>query len=199
MAGNVSLQKAAQRARHEGLRRALTADDVERRGRLLQGHLEALGPFGLSKVVALYGAEHFEAPMRWLASNLSQRGVRCVYPRVESGQRVLRFSELASYEALELSPRGLPRPPLSAPIVTLDDIDLFVVPGVAFAKSGARLGRGGGYYDATLAAARRAAVRVGVCFESNVDETIPMESTDCWVDWLVTEVGPVETHARWAA
>jgi 5-formyltetrahydrofolate cyclo-ligase len=66
------------------------------------------------------------------------------------------------------------------------EIDCVVVPGVAFSPEGWRLGRGGGYYDATLAALPRA-LRVGVAFEVQLVPTVPREPHDVALDAVVTE------------
>jgi 5-formyltetrahydrofolate cyclo-ligase len=70
--------------------------------------------------------------------------------------------------------------------VPLSDIELFVVPGVAFSTDGRRLGRGGGYYDETLALADRA-LAVGVAFDCCVEPEVPVDPHDRLVDVLVTE------------
>ncbi len=188
MAGNVFFDKPLARAAVEAARRAATAEQVAEWGGEVQRHLAALPVFGSARCVGLYGAEPFEVPTTGLHALVRARGDRCAYPRVSAGSRVLNFSGVDDPAALELSPRGLPRPPLGAPAIALPTIDLFVVPGVAFTRDGRRLGRGGGYYDATLAAAPRA-LRVGVAFELQVVSELPMDALDERVDVLVTEQG----------
>jgi 5-formyltetrahydrofolate cyclo-ligase len=65
-------------------------------------------------------------------------------------------------------------------------IDVFVVPGVGFGLDGSRLGRGAGYYDATLVK-HPAAVKVGFTFECCVVERLPVDAWDVKMDWIVTE------------
>ncbi len=69
----------------------------------------------------------------------------------------------------------------------LPSIDLIAVPGVAFDASGRRLGRGGGYYDATLAQLPAGAVRVGLAFEVQIVPSVPDEQHDATLDTVVTE------------
>lgn len=66
-----------------------------------------------------------------------------------------------------------------------EDLDLILVPGVAFDTSGNRIGRGGGFYDRLLP--QYQAVRVGICFDFQCLEKIPSKSHDCTMDWLITE------------
>ena len=62
-----------------------------------------------------------------------------------------------------------------------------LVPGLAFARDGARLGRGGGFYDRLLAGPQLRARRVGVCFEVQIVEAMPLEEHDQRVDEVLTE------------
>ena len=62
--------------------------------------------------------------------------------------------------------------------------DLILVPGLAFDTGGGRLGRGKGYYDRFLAGAR--GFCVGLCFDDQIVERVPMESHDQRMDFVVT-------------
>jgi 5-formyltetrahydrofolate cyclo-ligase len=64
---------------------------------------------------------------------------------------------------------------------------VILVPGVAFTRAGARLGRGAGYYDRFLAGADPAAVKVGLAFSSQIVPELPEEPFDVRLDRLVTE------------
>jgi 5-formyltetrahydrofolate cyclo-ligase len=66
--------------------------------------------------------------------------------------------------------------------------DLVIVPGLAFDPSGARLGRGKGYYDKWLGA-NPAVKTLGVCFSCQILEKIPAEGHDARVDVILTEEG----------
>jgi 5-formyltetrahydrofolate cyclo-ligase len=65
--------------------------------------------------------------------------------------------------------------------------DVILVPGMAFDRSGARLGRGKGYYDRLLESFE--GVRVGVCFEEQVVEAVPREPHDKRMQFLLTPAG----------
>ena len=64
---------------------------------------------------------------------------------------------------------------------------MIVVPGVAFDARGGRLGYGGGFYDRFLASAGEGAIRIGICFEVQVVDEVPMAGHDLRVDAVVTE------------
>lgn len=81
-----------------------------------------------------------------------------------------------------------PDPAASWPIDP-ETVDVVVVPGLAFTSAGDRLGQGGGWYDRFLAATGPACVRVGVCFDEQIVESIPIEAHDVPVDAVVTPTG----------
>lgn len=98
--------------------------------------------------------------------------------------------EIGGYRMAKYTPElkkgkfGIPEP--EYPVwAGADELDLILVPGVAFDRAGNRLGRGGGFYDRLLP--QYNAVRVGICFDFQCLEEIPVEPHDCLIDFLVTE------------
>lgn len=65
-----------------------------------------------------------------------------------------------------------------------DAIDMIVVPGVAFDRQGNRLGRGRGYYDKILKETR-VAKKVGICFDFQFVEEVPVDELDVRMDVVV--------------
>jgi 5-formyltetrahydrofolate cyclo-ligase len=81
-------------------------------------------------------------------------------------------------------------PPAAHPGSALGAGDLVLVPGLAFDREGHRLGRGGGWWDRTLGAARGAALTaVGVGFAFQLLETVPHGAGDEALDAVLTEDG----------
>ena len=75
------------------------------------------------------------------------------------------------------------------PAIDFARVDLILVPGLAFTKDGARLGRGGGYYDRLLASLPPRTRRIGVCFAAQLVAVLPTEPHDQRVERVVTESG----------
>lgn len=172
MAGNFFQTKQAARQAVEGVRRSLSSQQVSEWGGEVQRHLVALGFWATARLASSYQAEAFEVP----TDALPRPGLRVCYPKVTKGTRLLTFHELADDGQW-------------LPAAALAEIDVWVVPGVAFTRDGRRLGRGGGYYDATLAHARPDAIKVGLTFECCMVEGFPTEGHDLGVDWVITERG----------
>lgn len=110
------------------------------------------------------------------------------YPRI--GGEGIEFAEVQIQD--HLSPAAWHariREPLhaSARIISPVEIDVILVPGLAFTRAGQRLGRGGGYYDRFLARLPESTTKLGVCFEVQIVETLPAELHDQNVDAVITE------------
>lgn len=69
--------------------------------------------------------------------------------------------------------------------VSVQDLDGICVPGLGFHPNGARLGRGGGYYDRELEHFNK--TKIGIAFDFAVSEQLPYESHDVRVDVIVTD------------
>lgn len=71
--------------------------------------------------------------------------------------------------------------------VAPQDLDLVMVPGVAFDRRGGRTGHGKGYYDKLLAQARPEILFVALAFECQLFDEIPMQPHDVFMDKIITE------------
>jgi len=114
---------------------------------------------------------------------------------------LLRFnSKTTQYQAcriqdlvgdLCLGQFGIREPDGQCPTLSLDQIELVLVPGVAFDLNGRRLGRGRGIYDRLLMRVRGATC--GVAFDEQIIPEIPVEAHDLHVKFVLTPTRWVET------
>jgi 5-formyltetrahydrofolate cyclo-ligase len=138
-------------------------------------------------VLAMYAAKGSEVATAAIDAAARARGVRVAYPRIAGEERRLAFHEVRIDEMTSRQ-FAIAEPREDAPRVGLDEIGAFLVPGVAFdKKSGARLGWGRGYYDATLAAVPQA-LRIGLAFDIQMIDGIAHEPHDVAMNLIVTEV-----------
>lgn len=106
--------------------------------------------------------------------------------------RVLSMGKMALHridrlDDLEKSKLGIPEPAADAPTVTPDDVDLTIVPCLTTTLDGARMGRGGGFYDRFLAVYRGDTALV--CFHRLTVPEVPMDPWDVHLPLVVTEEG----------
>lgn len=185
--------KEALRRRLLAARAALAPDDARRLGDAAQ---EALAAHAASaRAVALYAAIGAEVPTNRLHTALAARGVALAYPLVTPGRPLLSFHVVEDPAALVTKGRyRIPSPdPARHAELALEAIDLVVVPGIAYDRSGMRLGFGAGYYDRTVAglAPERLA---GLAYGLQLLETIPREPHDLTLGAVATEAGVVLTE-----
>ncbi len=166
------------------LRSALGPEARTAASAVVADHVATLPELEGARLVLGYAAVGDELDPGPALARLAARGARIVYPRVETaGELSLR---LARPEELSPGAYGIPEPPLDAEKVETSRIDAAVVPGVAFDPRCARLGHGEGYYDRLLTSLRAGAVVVGVAFDEQVLDDVPMEAHDVPMDILVT-------------
>lgn len=137
---------------------------------------------------ALYlplGSEIDTAP---LAAEFARRGLKLALPRVDEADAPMAFHAWKPGDPVEADLQGCQAPMASAP--TLEP-DLFILPLVAFDRTGGRLGQGGGYYDRTLAALRGhiRPVFIGLAFCGQEVARVPVDAHDQKLDGILTERG----------
>jgi len=114
-------------------------------------------------------------------------GKKIVVPSTFKKNSRLILSELNNWNNLTHSTYNFLEPSEKYIIeVSLDSIDLILVPGIGFDKNGHRLGHGMGYYDKLLENVNHSWI-VGLAFEFQILETIPTEKHDIPVNKIITE------------
>jgi 5-formyltetrahydrofolate cyclo-ligase len=177
-------RKRALRAELIARRARLAPDERAEKSRAIADRIEEVAAFGGATVVALYAALGTEVDPAEIARRAIARGVRVAFPRA-GPERRLAFAICAPAELVR-GPLGAAEPPAAAPALDPRELGCIVLPGVAFSEEGLRLGRGGGYYDATLRDVPGAA-RVGLAFDVQIVATLPREAHDVAMDAVVTE------------
>lgn len=120
-----------------------------------------------------------EAGTDMLVEKLQEQGVEVLCPRVEGKEMVA----VALGEDCALSKWGIREPVGKA---YTGEIDLILLPLLAVDRQGNRLGYGGGYYDKFLQNHPKA-VTVAYCYDFQIVQSVPTESTDKSVQYIVTD------------
>ncbi len=143
-----------------------------------------------AKTVMFYVDVRDEVRTRQALPAALASGKRVVIPYCLDGE--LELFHLESMDELELGMYKILEPAQSlrdlvAKRLQPTDLDLVMVPGVAFDQHGGRTGHGKGYYDKLLQHARPDAPLIALAFECQMFEQIPVESHDIYMDAVVTE------------
>lgn len=119
--------------------------------------------------------------------NAWQSGKSVAVPKISWQQRRMIAVEINSLETgLPASAAGLRNPVMGVPM-PFEEIDLVVTPALGFDRGGNRLGRGGSYYDRFFTDEKFRASKCGLAFAEQVVDSIPVDSRDVPVDFLVTD------------
>ncbi|MFC9415567.1 5-formyltetrahydrofolate cyclo-ligase [Bacillus mobilis] len=117
-----------------------------------------------------------------------EQGKKVVVPKCNKGTRTMTFRQISNFDQLETVYMNLREPiPALTEEVGADDIDLQIVPGVAYTGRGERIGYGGGYYDRYLVHYKGKTLSLAYSFQ--MVEHIPVEPFDKNVEKIITEKG----------
>ena len=160
--------------------KALTAQQKADKSTLILSRIASSESIKSAKTVALYASLSDEVQSFELIEFLSQTK-RVVLPRV-AGDDMDFYPYTPS--SLKVGAFGIEEPQGSEPI-SPDEIDVIVVPGVAFTTDGKRCGRGKGYYDKYLSRSGFRAIKIGVCYAEQLAADIPNEPHDIVMDYMI--------------
>lgn len=160
------------------LRSAVSPASRARASEMLAERLLGLDSVRNAACLALYFATPQELDLRPFADAIRNRAVRLAAPRWNGRAYELAEWTGADASALRQGPRHILEPVPSAPRVSSGAVDVWIVPGLAFTRAGARLGYGGGWYDRMLASAAPESERVGVGYDFQIVGELPAEPHD---------------------
>ncbi len=166
-------------------RSALSPREWTLLSRLVQQRFLASELFLSSGVLALYAPVRHEVDTAEVMGEALAAGKKILFPVVAAGE--LLFREITNRSDLVTGAFGIAEPGPGCPQRLPEEVDCFVVPGVAFDKSGRRIGYGKGYYDRTLHALEGMGRLVGFGFDFQLVEEIAGEPHDVALDLIITE------------
>jgi len=163
----------------------LSTAEIERAGERAAERFLSLSLLDDRLTVALYRPIDNELPVDPLVGPLVAAGKRICFPVVANDRLIFRAEH--RFDRFVPGPFGIPEPDPTAPLVPLEEIDLFLLPGVAFDFAGHRVGFGAGYYDRTLADRPERSLLVGYGYDFQLLEAVPSFDHDIVIDLVVTE------------
>lgn len=166
-------------------RSELAAEDIIEKSAKIMSRLFSLSEFRGAKTIMFYVDAGNEVKTRDGITKALSEWKRVVVPKVKKGYGLLAI-EIKSLDELSPGTFGILEP-AGEKGISPEEIDLVVVPGVAFDKKGNRMGYGAGYYDSFLPKLRPEVKKVAVAFEIQVTDSLPAEEHDVKMDLIITE------------
>ena len=146
--------------------------------------VEAATSPGRRGAIAVYLASPDEIDLSGFIREMLGRGAALASPRWNGDTYELARLAGLSDGDLRRGPMNILEP-AAAEAVPPGDVDVWIVPGLAFTAGGKRLGYGGGWYDRLLAAAREDAVKIGVAYDFQLADDLPGAPHDKSVDRIM--------------
>jgi len=192
----VELKRSIRQQSHANRNALAEKDELSR---LIVARVFALPEYRRAGTVMFYVDVRSEVRTRQALPLALESGKRIVVPYCADGE--LELFHLESMDELELGMYRIlePKPELRTVAekkVDVSELDLILVPGVAFDRCGGRTGHGKGYYDKMLEYAHLQTPLVALAFECQMFPEIPMDEHDIFMDKVVTEAAVYEGRGR---
>ena len=157
--------------------------------RSITGTLMGRKEFQAADRILIYLSKDGEVDTDHLLGRAFELGKRVCVPVVDRENDELRISELPGPDVdFRLGAFGVREPAEDdLNFAPPDQIDLVVIPGLAFDRRGGRIGYGMGYYDGLLSRLNSQVSRIALAFEFQVLDTVPQDENDIQVDAIITE------------
>jgi len=176
-------------------RRTLSKSERARAALYLARRIQGFAKFRISKRIAVYFANDGEISLNLIIARAIRTGKSCYLPTLcPLGRRKLWFTRYNPEERLYSNRLKILEPPQKFGVARIraKDLDLILVPLVAFDLQGNRLGRGGGYYDHTLNfLIQRSYWRkphiIGIAYDFQRVSNLPIQPWDVPMNFIITE------------
>jgi 5-formyltetrahydrofolate cyclo-ligase len=159
-------------------------EDRDRKSKAIKKKLFRALVFRKAKVVMFYMSFDGEVNTEGMIKGAHRLGKIVAVPVCKKHRLTLRPCILRTKAKLKNGPYGICEPAVKE-YIKLEDLDLVIVPGIAFDEKGNRLGRGRGCYDYFLKRVPRNTARIGLAFDFQILPSIPATTTDVKVGKVI--------------
>ena len=170
------------RIKMKEIRKHLTDEYIKKSSFSITKKIISLPEFKNSSSVCVFISAFNEPDTKYLIKACKEQNKTVYAPVTDVSSGTLSLYRLT--DELHSGAYGIMEPSISQK-ADPNDIDIFIVPGLAFDKKGERIGFGGGYYDKILKNSR--SFKIGICYSFQYLDVIPHEKYDITMDIVVTE------------
>ncbi len=155
---------------------------------IIKKKLFSLQEFMNAEVVFFYASFRSEVETHSMIRESLEMGKRVMLPKVQIDGHLVKLYEIQDIHELSPGHMGIPEPSFNNTYpLSIDEVNMIIIPGVAFDYSGNRLGYGGGYYDMLLAQRKKKAPIIALAYEEQLVDEIPSEPHDIKIDMIITD------------
>jgi 5-formyltetrahydrofolate cyclo-ligase len=156
---------------------------------LIEEQLFDFANFREAEVTLLYISHPHEVDTANILKRCSESTKDIVLPLFtgeNNGTKLYKITDIK--KDLKIGPNNILEPdPKRCKAIPIDDVDIAIIPGIAFDEKGGRLGIGDGRYDRIISKLPVTARKVACATEDQMTQLIPMESHDKYVDIIITD------------
>jgi len=169
------------------IRKNMTKSEVIEKSKKIKNRLFKITEYKTAQTILFYISYNNEVYTHDMIKESMSRGKTIVVPKSDKKNRKLILSELTNWEDLEVGAYTILEPRKNCiKEVSIESIDLIIVPGVVFDINGNRIGHGMGYYDRLLKKSHNIP-SIGLAFEFQIVKKIEAEEHDERIDIIITE------------
>jgi len=163
---------------------SLSNESIQKNSKLICDSFAQLNAFKQSSNIAIYYPVKNEVDTLTLFNTIQSAGKYSYFPKVADGK--LYFHKIRNLNQLETGYYGIPEPGNSVIFTGINEIDLFIVPGLCFDLKGSRLGYGKGLYDQALKNISSSKL-YAFCYKFQILNELPSDKDDKRVGHLISE------------
>ena len=162
------------------MRRSLSCDDIRDKSKKVYENILKTDKLKNAENICVYMSSFNEVDTSGIIKYCLNTGKNVFVPVVDGANIYLcRYEENTEKGAFGISE------PVNKIRKNTDEIDVFIIPGLAFGVNGGRVGFGKGYYDKLMK--NTGCVKIGILYDFQLVDNIESESHDIMMDWLITE------------
>jgi len=168
---------------------ALSKKEIMEKYGLIEEQLFDFANFREAEVTLLYINHPHEVDSKNILKYCSESTKEIVLPLFKGENNGTRLYKISDIEKdLRPGPNNILEPnPDRCKAVPIDDVDIAIIPGIAFDEKGGRIGLGNGRYDRIISKLPATARKVACATEDQMTQVVPMESHDKYVDIIITD------------
>ncbi len=167
----------------------LSDSERSQKTKIIENRLFEFANFLEAKISLLYINSSHEVNTREIIKRCFNYNRIVVLPAFIKEAHEMSLMKIDNLDSeLRPGPRGVLEPDLArCKKVPIENIDIAIIPGVAFDEKGGRIGSGEGYYDRLIPQLAITTRKVALAFENQIVQQVPMESHDKHVDIIITD------------